>query len=299
MRKPPPLRRGDLISIVAPGAVVDAEALQAGVRLLEQHGFRVRIGAAVLKQRGYLAGDDDERIADLAAAFADSEVRAIIAARGGYGSGRLLPKLTRGLARCPAKIVVGYSDLTFLLNYLVQRSQLVTFHGPMVADFDRHPAAAESLLRMLEGDRADWNVSAREIAQPGTGEGRIIGGCLSILVAGLGTPYAVETDGRLLFIEDVNERPFRIDRMLTQLRQAGKLERVNGVLFGEMTGCDTPADRTTVGDVIREAFASARYPVVIGLPAGHQGALTVPLGVRARLAGERLSLLESPLEDDR
>jgi muramoyltetrapeptide carboxypeptidase len=107
----------------------------------------------------------------------------------------------------------------------------------------------------------------------------------------------VETDRRLLFIEDANERPFRVDRMLTQLRQAGKLERVSGVLFGEMTGCDTPADRTTVGDVIREAFAAARYPVVIGLPAGHQGVLTIPLGVKARLAGERLSLLESPLED--
>lgn len=297
MRKPPALKQGDLIGIVAPGAAVDADTLQAGVGLLERCGFRVRIGAAVLKQRGYLAGDDDDRLADLTAMFSDSEVRAIIAARGGYGSGRLVPRLQVELARRHAKIVVGYSDVTFLLNHFVQRAQLVVFHGPMVTDFEPHPAAAENLLRLVGGDRTTWHASAREIVQPGTGEGILIGGCLSILVAGLGTPYAVETDGRLLFIEDVNEKPFRVDRMLTQLRQAGKLERVAGVVFGEMTGCGTPADTVTIGDVIREAFASAHYPVVLGLPAGHGGVVTMPLGVKARLAGERLCLLESPLEE--
>jgi len=296
MRKPSALRPGDLIGVVAPGAAVEASAVAAGVAVLERAGYRVRVGAAVSRHVGYLAGSDADRLADLTAMFTDPAVRAIIAARGGYGTGRLLPHFDVGLARAHAKIVVGYSDLTFLLTRLVQGAGMVAFHGPMVADMERNPSGTEALLSLLRGDRAAWNLAAREIVQPGTGEGVIVGGCLSILVAALGTPYAIETAGKLLFLEDVNEKPYRVDRMLTQLRQAGKLDGVAGVVFGDMTGCGHAADEVTVRDVIREAFASARYPVVFGLPTGHGGGVvTLPLGVRARLAGERLSLLESPL----
>src|SRR5512143_3400650 len=298
MRKPAPLRPGDLIAVTAPAAAVDVAAVEAGARLLERAGFKVRIGETVGKQAGYLAGTDAERLAELQALFADRSVRAIIAARGGYGSGRLLPRLDVETVRRHAKLFVGYSDVTFLLIELVQRANLVVFHGPMVADFAANPTGTEALLRMLSGDRTGWNLRAREIVQPGTGEGVIVGGCLSILVAGLGTPHAVDTKGRLLFLEDVNEKPFRVDRMLTQLRQAGKLDGVAGVLFGDMTGCGHAGDVVTVRDVIREAFAGARYPVVFGLPTGHGGGTaTLPLGVRARLAGERLHLLESPLAE--
>ncbi|MEO8601584.1 MAG: LD-carboxypeptidase [bacterium] len=298
MRKPPPLRPGDLIGVVAPGAAVDAAAVASGVAVLERAGFRVRVGAAVGRHVGYLAGSDAERLADLTAMFTDPAVRAIIAARGGYGTGRLLPQFDAAVARAHPKIVVGYSDLTFLLTTLVQDADLVVFHGPMAADFERNPAGTAALLSLLRGDRTAWNIAAREIVQPGTGEGLIVGGCLSILVAALGTPYAVETAGRLLFLEDVNEKPYRVDRMLTQLRQAGKLDGVVGVLFGDMTGCGHAGDAVTVRDVIHEAFASARYPVVFGLPTGHGGGVvTLPLGVLARLAGERLSFLESPLAE--
>lgn len=300
MRKPAPLRRGDLVGIVAPGAAVDPAEVEGGVRVLEQAGYRVRVGAAVGRRAGYLAGTDAERLADLHAMFADEAVRAILAVRGGYGTGRLLPRFDAALARAHAKIVVGYSDVTFLLTALVQDAALVAFHGPMVADLERNPAGARALFALLGGDRAAWTVAAREIVQPGTGEGLIVGGCLSILVAGLGTPHAIETAGRLLFLEDVNEKPYRVDRMLTQLRQAGKLDGVAGVLFGDMTGCGHAGDAVTVRDVIRDAFASARYPVVFGLPTGHGGGVvTLPLGVRARLAGERLSLLEPPLAEGR
>jgi muramoyltetrapeptide carboxypeptidase len=298
MRKAAPLRPGDLIAVTAPAAAVEAAAVEAGARLLERAGFKVRIGATVGRQAGYLAGTDAERLTELQGLFADRSVRAIIAARGGYGSGRLLPGFDVEAARRQPKLVVGYSDVTFLLVALLQRANLVVFHGPMVADFAANPTGAEALLRMLSGDRTAWNLRAREIVQPGTGEGVLVGGCLSILVAGLGTPYAVETKGRLLFLEDVNEKPFRVDRMLTQLRQAGKLDGLAGVLFGDMTGCGHAGDAVTVRDVIREAFAGARYPVVFGLPTGHGGGTaTLPLGVRARLAGERLHLLESPFAE--
>jgi muramoyltetrapeptide carboxypeptidase len=285
--------------VVAPGAAVEEAGVNAGVRLLERAGFRVRVGASVLKRAGYLAGRDAERLADLLDMFTDTNVRAVVAARGGYGSGRLLPLFDPMIAQRNAKIFVGYSDITYLLTQLVERAGLVAFHGPMLVGLDNNLEAADALIGLLSGDRAGWNLSASTIIQPGTAEGMIVGGCLSILVAGLGTPYDIDTTGRLLFIEDVNEKPFRIDRMLTHLRQAGKLDGVAGVIVGEMAGCVSgPDEKVTVLDVLREAFASARYPVVFGLTSGHgAGTTTLPLGVRARLAGERLSLLESPVTE--
>ncbi len=299
MRKPAPLRRGDVIGVVAPAGAVDEQSLQAGVCVLEAAGFRVRLGAAVLKKTGYLAGTDRERIDDVHAMFRDPKVRAIITARGGYGSGRLLPLIDPDVARRQPKIFVGQSDLTFLLNDLVQRAQLVTFHGPLITGLAPRPDAVECLLAMLTGERAVWHEPAEAVVQPGTAEGVLAGGCLSVIVSMLGTPYALETGGRLLFLEDVNEKPYRIDRMLMQLRQAGVLDSVAGVVFGEMVGCSAAAnERVSVRDVIAEAFAGARYPVAFGLPSGHgRGTLTVPFGIRARLAGERLTLLESPLAE--
>jgi muramoyltetrapeptide carboxypeptidase len=299
MRKPSPLRRGNVIGVVSPAAAVDEASLQAGVRLLEEAGFRVRLGAATLNKAGYLAGSDRERLADLDAMFRDPEVKAVIAARGGYGSGRLLPLLDPAVPRAHPKIFVGHSDLTFVLNDLVQRAELVTFHGPMIAGLPHRPEAATAMFALLSGDRAGWHQRAQSVVQPGSGEGVLVGGSLSVIVSLLSTPWALETPGRLLFLEDVNEKPYRIDRMLTQLRQAGALDGVVGVIFGEMAGCTAGEnERVNVRDVIAEAFASAPYPVAFGLASGHgAGTLTLPLGVRARLAGERLTLLESPLAE--
>jgi len=299
IRKPAPLRRGDVIGVVAPAGAVDEASLGAGIGVFETAGFRVRLGAAVRKKSGFLAGSDGERAADLHEMFRDPEVKAIIAARGGYGSGRLLPLLDPTVVREHPKIFVGHSDITFLLNDFVQRAGLVTFHGPLLAGLPQRAEAAEHMLTMLTGERMGWHEAAQEVVQPGTAEGLLAGGCLSVIVATSGTPYALQTQGRLLFLEDVNEKPYRIDRMLTQMRQAGALDNVAGVVFGEMNGCAAAEDeKVSVRDVIAEAFADATYPVAFGLPSGHgAGTLTVPLGVHARLAGERLTLLESPLAE--
>jgi muramoyltetrapeptide carboxypeptidase len=299
MLKPLPLRKGDVIGVIAPGAAVDAGAVNLGVQVLEDLGYRVQLGRSLFRRDGYLAGRDEDRLADLVSMFEDATVRAIVTARGGYGSGRLLPLFDVEVARRHPKVFVGYSDLTFFLNQLVQRARLVAFHGPMVAGLTDHLEGASRLLALLGGERSDWNLTAREVIQPGTAEGRIVGGCLSVIVAMLGTPYCLETKGRILFLEDVNEMPFRIDRMLTQLRQAGMLDGVAGVIFGEMAGCTAePDESVSVCDVIRREFASAPYPVAFGLPTGHgQGAVTLPLGIRSRLAGERLTFLESPLSE--
>jgi muramoyltetrapeptide carboxypeptidase len=299
MRKPAMLRPGDLIGVVAPAGATEAAAVTTGVSFLENAGYSVRLGDSVFKRMGFLAGNDSERAADLLGMFRDRDVKAVFAARGGYGSGRLLPYLDIEVIRRNPKIFVGYSDLTFLLSHMLQRADLVAFHGPMVAGLGVTPGAAGALLSFLSGDRVGWNLSARDIIQPGTAEGVIVGGCLSVIVSTLATPYETETKGRLLFLEDVNEKPYRIDRMLTQLRQAGKLSDVAGIMFGEMPGCVAePNEAVTVRDVIRQTFANDSYPVVFGLPTGHgTGAATLPLGIRARLAGERLTLLESPFDE--
>jgi muramoyltetrapeptide carboxypeptidase len=299
MRKPAPLRRGDVVGVIAPAGAVDEPRVRAGIDTLEDAGFRVRLGAAALKKSGYLAGADGERVADIHDMFRTPEIKAIIAARGGYGSGRLLPLLDLAVVRQHPKIFVGHSDVTFLLNAFVQRAGLVTFHGPMANGLPQRPAARNFLCSLLGGDRHGWSQAAQQVIQPGTAEGVLVGGCLSIVVSMLGTPHAIDTRGRLLFLEDVNEKPFRIDRMLTQLRQAGVLDDVAGVIFGEMDGCAAPGNPpVSVCEVIAEAFRAAPYPVAVGLPSGHGvGTLTLPFGIRARLADERLTLLESPLAE--
>ena len=300
MRKPAPLRPGDLIAVTAPAAAVDVAAVEAGARLLERAGFKVRIGETVGKQAGYLAGADAERLAELQATVRRPQRarhhRRPRRATAAVGCCRA--STSRRRAGMP-KIFVGYSDVTFLLIELVQRANLVVFHGPMVADFAANPTGAEALLRMLSGDRTGWNLRAREIVQPGTGEGR---------------------DRRRLPVDPGRRRSARrtpstprdaccSSKTSTRSRSAstacsrscarpGKLDGVAGVMFGDMTGCGHAGDAVTVRDVIREAFAGARYPVVFGLPTGHGGGTaTLPLGVRARLAGERLHLLESPLAE--
>jgi muramoyltetrapeptide carboxypeptidase len=288
-----------LIGIVAPASAVNGKNLRAGVEVLERAGYRVRVGAGVRRRSGYLAGADNERVSDLHDMFRDPQVKAIMAARGGYGAGRLLPSLELDLARINTKIFLGHSDLTFLLNYLVQGAHLVVFHGPMVSTFAEQPEAVDNMLAMLTGQGSAGQQIAQEVVRPGTGEGSLIGGCLSVLVSMLGTPYAIDTRGCLLFLEDVNEKPYRIDRMLTQLRQAGALQHVAGVIFGEMHGCAGSAQESvSVRDVVFDFFGDAPYPVAYGLASGHgSGEHTLPLGVRARLAGDRLTMLESPLAE--
>lgn len=294
MRKPPVLASGDTIAVIAPGAVVDPKALDAGIRTLEQLGLRVERGRHLLAGHGYLAGQDADRLADLEDAFRAPHIKGVFAARGGYGCGRLLPHLKPEMFEQP-KVFVGHSDLTFLLHYLVAKADLVAFHGPLVASLGE--GAARALAAMVRGERSGWRQVAAEVVRSGTAEGPLTGGCLSIITAMLGTPWALPTRGRILFLEDVGEKPYRIDRMLTQLEQAGAFDGVAGVIFGEMPGCSAGKDeRVSVRDVVHEAFARAPFPVAYGLPSGHgTGTAVLPLGVRARLSGERLTLLEAPL----
>lgn len=290
--KPPRLRPGDRIGVLAPAGVVDAEALARGVAVIEAAGFRVDQGASVFARDRYLAGDDAARAGDWHAMMADGDVAAVFCARGGYGSGRLLPWLDLSSVRRRPRAFVGHSDLTFLLNHLAQAAGLISFHGPMVSWFAEQPEAVANLFDLLAGG-APPAIEADEVWRDGAAEGVLVGGCLSIVAAMVGTPWQIDTRGALLFLEDVNERPYRVDRMLTQLRQAGSLAEVAGLVFGEMPGT-FDADGPTLADVVLDVCEDLAVPIVAGVPSGHgRGTLTLPLGARARIEGGRLRILET------
>jgi muramoyltetrapeptide carboxypeptidase len=299
VHKPARLQPGARIGIVAPAGCVEEPALQAGVAALRAEGFEIELGANVFARDGYLAGGAAQRAADVLQFFHRGDIAAIFCARGGFGSIQLLPYLSLELKNYP-KIFVGYSDITILLNWLCQSCGLVTFHAPMVAD-DIARGLSENghayLWPVLSGQRCDWTVSLEETIRPCQAVGEIIGGCLSLLVTTLGTPYEIDTRGKLLFIEDIGEPPYRIERMLTHLKMAGKLDQLAGLVFGDFTQCEGAGPRG-IKEIIAEVFYDAAYPVVTGMRAGHgRENLALPFGVKMRLdgAGPSLALLESPV----
>ncbi|MBM4256198.1 MAG: LD-carboxypeptidase [Deltaproteobacteria bacterium] len=303
MRKPPRLHSGDVIGVVSPAAAVNEEKLRRGSYTLEQLGFGVRLGEHVLDRHRYLAGTDQDRAAELTGMFHDPYIRAIFCSRAGYGSGRLLPLLDLSALPRPPKIFLGFSDVTLLLNVFVQQAGMVCFHGPVVAgEFadGLTPRSQAHLLGLLTTGFGEPSLNFPISLRAGTSTGMLIGGCLSVLVATLGTPFALDTRDAILFIEDIGEKPYRIDRMLTQLKQAGKLEHLVGVIFGEMKSCRGETDDPTLLlSVIDEVFADYAYPVGFGLPAGHEGEnLTLPLGTQVRLDTHlcTLSFLEPAVE---
>lgn len=276
--------------MVAPAGAVEEARLERGVQVLERWGLRVMLGDGIRARRGYLAGEDGVRRSDLQRMLDDASIRGVFCARGGYGTQRVVPDLDFApLARAP-KPVVGYSDATALLSAIVDGG-VTAVHGPMVAtDLARGLSARseEHLRRLLTDPGYLWEAEFTEIIRPGRAVGRLVGGCLSVVTALLGTPWAPDTDGAILFLEDVGERPYRLDRLLTQLRQAGVLDRLAGLVFGTLMECPAVDDVTPL-DVVRACCADLPCPVVFGLPAGHQGDgpgienLALPLGLPVAL----------------
>jgi len=297
--KPPALRPGDVIGVVAPASDIKPERLAAGARELERLGFRVKFSPSIFAREMYLAGSDQRRAEELMAMFGDPEVRAIFAARGGYGSVRLLPYLDEEALRAHPKIFMGYSDLTTLLVYFQQRFRWVVFHGPMVtrefADGPEH--YDEDLLRrtlMRAEPIGEIDTAGVAVLSPGMATGRLTGGCLSLLVSTLGTPYEFDATDAILFIEEYASKPYQVDRMLTQLRDAGKLRAVRGLVFGEMTECvQHPNQEYTIVDVLQDRLADLNVPILFGVRSGHSDYRNqvLPFGVRATLDGYRGKLI--------
>jgi len=290
--KPPALRPGDTVGIVAPASNVKRSDLEAGCEALRRAGYQPFYFDSILDKDLYFAGSVQRRVRELEEMFMREDVRAIVCARGGYGANYLLPLLSLEQIKTHPKIFVGYSDLTALLIYFTDAAGLVTFHGPMAArDWAHHGGVDLLSWQSALAGSADWelNLGAGSGASglvEGAAEGILYGGCLSILVASLGTPYEICTAGTILFLEDLAAKPYQIDRMLMQLKLAGKLAGVRGIVFGEMRDCRQSANQGyTLEEVVLRIVGDLGVPVAYGVKSGHvtAGNITLPIGVRTRL----------------
>jgi muramoyltetrapeptide carboxypeptidase len=292
LAKPWALRPGGTIGIAAPAAAVDPEKLAAGEERWRKAGFTVVRRADLLARRRYLAGDDARRAGELMELVADPRVEAIVCARGGYGSPRILDRLDAAAVRAARKPLVGFSDLTALLLWQRHAAGLVGFHGPMLdRGGDLRDEELAALVALLTGAGPARTVWPGTEGGGGRAEGRLTGGSLTMVAASLGTPWEIDTRGALLLLEDTGERPYRIDRLLSQLRSAGKLARVAGIGLGRFDQCDEPNGSVTAAEVLRETVEELGVPWVAGLPFGHGAPnLPWPLGARARLDGARAEL---------
>jgi len=283
------LKAGDTIGIVAPASNIKPDLLEQGCRELESLGFKTRFRPDIVSSYRYLAGPRERRLGEFLEMLKSPDIRAIFCARGGYGSGHLIPDIDPELIRRNAKIISGASDITLLLNW-VERAGVVSFHGPMVATTIRQGSEGydrKLFLDLLQGRQAvRFPTNGTTVLRPGRGEGRLIGGCLSLVVSTLGTKNEIDTEDSILVLEDIDAKPYQIDRMMIHLKQAGKLEGVRGVVFGEMLNCTQhPNQGYTLEEVLMDLLGEFAFPVLYGFATGHTSRpnVIVPFGVRARL----------------
>ncbi|MBN1464421.1 LD-carboxypeptidase [candidate division KSB1 bacterium] len=304
--KPPRLYAGDAIGIISPAGVLDdarRSRLDLALAHLRRLGYAVFEGAFARERRGYFAGADEKRAQDLNDMLRNPDIKALFCSRGGYGSARILDKIDYAAAReCP-KIIVGYSDVTALSLALWAKLGLVTFSGPMAAIelFDMHRRTADSLWRLLAGATPTWRAgvhgNAWEKISLGVAEGILLGGCLSVVASLIGTPYCPDFSGAILLLEDIGEHLYRIDRLFSQLKNAGILDAVHGIVLGHFVdiipdSSDNPVDFI---DIISYYCAPLEIPVICNFPYGHIPIkYTLPMGCRVRLNADAgvLKLLE-------
>ena len=294
-RLPPALKPGDRVRLVAPSGPFPRERFERGLEVLERFGAEAVYDDGLFERYRYLAGDDDHRLEALQRAFDDPEAQAILAVRGGYGAMRLLPGLDLSGLLARPKIFCGFSDLT-ALHALLNRAGLVTVHGPMLCRLgEETDEALDRLRRLVEGwDPGPMIWEPARVVRAGVCEGPLLGGNLTVFCHLLGTPYLPPLEGAVLFLEDVGEAPYRLDRMLTHLELAGVAGAVAGVLVGTLEGCEAPGADYDAESVVAERLAGWGVPVVMGFPAGHGlGNMALPLGQRCRLDATegRLDLL--------
>jgi muramoyltetrapeptide carboxypeptidase len=307
--KPERLCFGDTIGIIAPAsAPPDPKAVDRAAAALEKFGFKPKLAKNVRARHGFLAGGDRDSAADVMQMFSDKKVKAIICLRGGYGAARILDRLDYAVSRRNPKILSGYSDITSLHCALAKKVNLISIHAPMLNGALADPKVPEftrqSFFRTVMAAKpagsicAGYDKKTVSSLRGGTATGRLIGGNLSVLCAAVGTPFAPSFKGKILFFEDIGEKPYRLDRLLTQLLNAGILQQVAGVAVGVNPDCLDPDAkpggeyRQSAADVIKERLSSLRVPVVTGLPFGHvELNATIPVGAMAELDGKRGDLI--------
>ncbi len=310
--KPKALKKGDIIGLITPGSFISDEGLQTAIENIESLGFKVKLSKNIRKQRGYTAGTKQERIDDLHDMFADNEVKGIWAARGGYGCTGLLPDIDFNLIKNNPKIFIGYSDITALHLAIFKKTGLVTFHGPVASskltDYTRK--YVESMITSsnippkvfpskINDEKAEENdfFKARVFSK-GEAEGMLVGGNLSLITSMIGTEWELDFEDKLLFIEDIGEAPYRIDRMLTQLAQNQDLNKSKGLIFGVFDDSDKPEDELslTVEEMFEDNTEGIKVPTAYGFSFGHiNDQFTLPIGIKAKMNAEirTIEFLES------
>lgn len=308
--KPKRLSKGDTVALIAPASGVEADVFETALENIVNLGFRPVIGKYARLRNGFLSGDDRERVEDLHWAFADKDVKAIWCVRGGYGVTRILPLVDFKLIENNPKILIGYSDITALHTAIHQNTGLITFHGPVAAsgytDYAKNhllgvvsnPSVNYKIEISPQNAANESSVYKTETITPGKAVGELIGGNLSLLAAMAGTPFALkDTKGKILFIEDVGEAPYRIDRMFTQLLQTVDMKRLSGIALGIFKGCEAKDDKSqSLIEVLKDRLGNLGIPVIYGLSFGHiRDQCTLPVGVKAELDAEKatIKLLES------
>ena len=296
MKKARALQKGDTIGIAAPASPFDRNEFKKGVKTIEEMGFSVYHRDDIFDQTRYLAGSDKRRAEELMELFTNSKVHAILFARGGYGSQRIIPLLGKELIEHHPKPIVGFSDVTALLTFLRQECHLPTFYGPVVSMLGKgcEPMTREHLMLalMTPGPLGDIPTGSANVLKPGKANGKLVGGCLSLINSSMGTPYELKTEDSILFIEEIGEKVYVLDRMLTQLKNAHKLEHVRGILFGSLVTLQgEPHDPHAM---LQDVFRDFEGPIIVDFPAGHtQTFVTLPLGAELSMnavVGEKPSL---------
>lgn len=284
--RPRPLAPGDVIAVVSPSSPLDAERMEAGLKVIRSWGYETKLFPHALDEDGHLAGSDADRAQDLTDAFLDPECAAVLCSRGGYGAARLLPYLDFPQLAATGKAFMGFSDIT-TLHLALNACGLVTYHTPMALTlaYERVPWVHDSMRRLLLGDFALPTEAPRpQCIVPGRATGVSTGGCVILLCDSIGTAYPLETEGKILFLEDVNELPHRVDAMFTHLLNTGLLQRAAAIVVGEMTGSDDKAD-PTMGvkpwrSIVEERLRTAGVPSMIGFSWGHMKDMqSIPFGV--------------------
>ncbi len=309
--KPKRLIKGDTVGLIAPSSGLSPEEFDKAVQNISDLGFNPKIGKYARVRNGFLAGTDKERLEDLHWAFTDSSIKAVWCARGGYGASRILPAIDYNLIRKNPKIFVGYSDITAPHQAIFQNTGLVTFHGPggssNYSDYTKNhvlnllmnPSATYKIELSEYNKTQTSNLFKTEVIADGKATGELIGGNLSLVSALAGTPFALKNlKGKILFLEDVNEQPYRIDRMLTQIRQSVNLHQLSGIALGIFEGCNprNPATSQSLIEVLKDRLGDLDIPVIYGLSFGHiRDQFTLPLGIKAELDTENalLTFLET------
>jgi len=297
MIKPQRLDFGDTIGIVAPSSPAESKKVEKGKDFLEKLGFKVKIGQSCLSKWGYLSGSDDIRARDINEMFSDEEVKGIICLRGGYGTPRILPRIDyENISKNP-KVYIGYSDITGTHIPINQRSQLITFHGPMATEItaDSHAFSRDFLFREIMDPTPIGKINnpdGEEIKAlyQGYTEGIVVGGNLTLICSTLGSPYEIDTRNKILFLEEIGEEPYRIDRMLTQLKLADKLNNLRGIILGDWKDCkaEKPEKSLSLMEVFENIILPLKVPTIYNVKAGHcKPMVTIPLGGEVALDAHR------------